>query len=661
MEKAINTIRALSVDCINKANSGHPGLPMGAAPMAYVLWKDIMRHCGENPQWIGRDRFVLSAGHGSALIYTLLHFFGYGLTIDDLKNFRQWGSKTPGHPEFGHTTGVETTTGPLGQGFANAVGMEIAREYISAKFDKNDIKLFDNFTYVIMGDGCIMEGVTAEAASLAGHLKLKNLIALYDDNNITIEGNTSLALSEDVKKRFEAYGWDVFTVEDGNNTEDIKNTIIKARNSEKPALVKIKTVIGYGSPNKAGTSEVHGSPLGEKEALLAKQNLGLTNTEPFNVDEDVMEHFENVRKNLKNNMIEWNKKLEKYKTEYGQDYIELNKIIDGFYDNLPFNQELLNFDKDSYATREAGGIVLNKLADLMPNFIGGSADLAPSTKTFLNKFKSFSSDIRDGRNIHFGIREHAMGSIVNGIVLYLNKKFKAYGSTFLVFSDYMKGALRLSSLMNIPAVNIFTHDSIGVGEDGPTHQPVEHLASLRMIPGMFVVRPADARETAYLMHKFFTDSKPVCFALSRQKLPVLKQVDERCLKGGYVLSDTEKLNAVIIATGSEVEQALKAQKILSEKNINVRVVSMPCREIFESQPEKYRTEVIPSNLPVFVVEAGVSSGWEKYFSPDGASVCIDSFGASAPDKKVLEEFGFNSQNIAEVIIKKLNETRMKRE
>ncbi|MGM0607464.1 MAG: transketolase [Candidatus Muiribacteriota bacterium] len=649
--EAVNTIRGLSIDCINKASSGHPGLPLGAATMAYTLWADHMRHNPEDSEWIGRDRFVLSAGHGSALLYSMLHLFGYNLNLNDLKNFRQLDGKTPGHPEYGLTDGVETTTGPLGQGFGNAVGMEIAREYLSSMFDKDDLKLFDNYTYVLSGDGCIMEGITSEAASLAGHLKLKNLIILYDDNNITIEGDTTLSFSEDVEKKYLSMGFEVFKVNDGNNIDEINDKISRAKKSDLPCLIMVKTIIGYGSPNREGTAGVHGAPLGEEEGKNAKKKLCLDPEKQFEVGEEIKEHFEKIKKKLMSKYDKWNETLNDYKQKYPEYYNKLQKFLNNNFDGEVDFDKMFKFEKKEMATREAGGIVLNILSEKMPNIIGGSADLAPSTKTYLKNEQDFNKNNKSGRNLHFGIREHAMGAIVNGISLYMDEKLRAYGSTFLVFSDYMRGSIRLAALMKIPSVFIFTHDSIGVGEDGPTHQPVEHLMSLRLIPDLKVIRPADARETSYLMYHAFTNSFPTCFALSRQKLPVLENTNEKCLFGAYTLKESKKPSAVILATGSEVSSALEAAKKLEKKNIFVNVVSMPCREIFEMQTEKYQKKILPENLPVLVVECGVKTGWEKYFFPAGDIISIDNFGASGPAGEVMTKFGFSIDNICEKIEK----------
>ncbi|MCK9225731.1 MAG: transketolase [Candidatus Muirbacterium halophilum] len=645
---AVNTIRGIAVDAINKANSGHPGLPLGAAPMAYTLMAQNMRHYGENSKWLGRDRFVLSAGHGSALLYTLLHVFGYKVSLDDIKDFRQWNSNTPGHPEYRFTDGVETTTGPLGQGFATAVGMEIAREHLSSIFDTKDIKLFDHNTYSLLGDGCMMEGLSSEAASLAGHLKLSNLIVLYDDNNITIEGNTDLAFSEDVEKRFLSYGFEVLRVIDGNNIDEIDNVIKKAKKSDRPSLIMIKTVIGFGSPNMAGTSKVHGSPLGKEEAILTKKALNLPEDKDFYISKEVKEHFETIKANLKEEYNKYNEKFEQYKTKYADKFELLESYLnDSFIEK--FDVEQITFDKKSIATREAVGIALNAIALKVPNFIGGSADLSPSTKTDIKGSDSFSAYNRKGRNIHYGIREHAMGSIVNGITLYLDGKFRGYGSTFLVFSDYMRQSIRLSALMEIPSINIFTHDSIGVGEDGPTHQPIEQLMSLRLIPGLYVVRPADAKETAYYTHWAFSGDSPVCMALTRQNLPVLDVVNDNCLRGGYVIKDVKSPQIILLATGSEVSLAISSSEELEKQNINARVVSMPCVELFEEQLEEYKEKVLPKNIPVVVLEAGVSTGWGKFAGKDGAYICIDTFGASARSETIFENYGFSVSNVVKVV------------
>ncbi|PLX18951.1 MAG: transketolase [Candidatus Muiribacterium halophilum] len=648
-EKAVNVIRGLAVDMINKANSGHPGLPLGAAPMAYSLYARHMRYDSKDPNWFARDRFVLSAGHGSALLYSILHTFGYDLPMDELKQFRQWGSITPGHPEYGMTPGVETTTGPLGQGFANAVGMEMAREYMAGLFDKDDIKLFDNHTFTLLGDGCMMEGVVAEAASLAGHLKLKNLIALYDDNNITIEGETKITYSDEVSKRFEAYGFEVFNVKDGNDLKEIDEAIEKAKRSERPSLIIVKTVIGYGSQNMSGTSKVHGSPLGEAEAKLTKENLGIEPDKTFYIPEDIKKHFEDISNEKNKQRKEWEKKFDTYKVNYPEQAKILDELLNGYMSKLIKPEDIAQYKEGAIATRAVGGEVLNKLAEVCPAFIGGSADLAPSTKTYLNQFEAMCPTDKKGRNIHFGIREHAMGAIVNGITVYANKHLRAYCSTFLVFSDYVRHSLRLAALMDIPSVFIFTHDSIGVGEDGPTHQPVEHIMSLRLIPNLYVIRPADANETAWLLSDAFRAVRPSCFALSRQKLPVLSRVNKDCLKGGYILSKREGATHQIIATGSEVHIAIEAAEELESKGIKANVISMPCVKLFEDQDIEYKEKVVSKEKKTYVVEAGVSRGWERY-APFENIIGIDRFGESAPEKRVMNEFGFSKENIVKRIL-----------
>jgi len=649
-EKAINVIRGLCIDMINRADSGHPGLPLGAAPMAYSIYARHMRYDAKDPDWFARDRFVLSAGHGSALLYSLLHAFGYDLSMDELKDFRQWGSRTPGHPEYGVTLGVETTTGPLGQGFANAVGMEIAREYMAGLFDKEDIKLFDNNTFTVMGDGCMMEGVVAEAASLAGHLQLKNLIALYDDNNITIEGETKITYSDEVAKRFEAYGFEVFKVKDGNDPDEIDKAIEKAKASNKPALIIVKTVIGYGSPNMSGTSKVHGSPLGTEEGKLTKEALCIDPDKEFFIPEDIKDHFKNIQEEKKQERKEWERKFSSYKEKYPEESRMLDEFLNGYMSKLIRPEDIAQYKEGAVATRTVGGEVLNKLAEVCPAFIGGSADLAPSTKTYLDAFSDMSVEDKSGRNIHFGVREHAMGAIVNGITVYANKHLRAYGSTFLVFSDYMRHSLRLAALMDIPSVFIFTHDSIGVGEDGPTHQPIEHIMSLRLIPNLYVIRPADANETAWLLSDAFRVFSPTCFALSRQKLPVIPEVSKRCLKGGYILSEREGATHQIIATGSEVHIALEAAKELEGKGIKANVISMPCVKLFEQQDKAYREKVVSKDRKTYVVEAGVSRGWERY-APVENIIGLDKFGKSAPGELVMEKLGFSAENIVKRVTK----------
>ena len=649
-ERAINSIRFLSIDSINKANSGHPGLPMGAAPMAYTLWSKFLRISPQNPTWENRDRFVLSAGHGSMLLYSLLHLFNYGLPLEELKNFRQFDSKTPGHPEYGHTVGVETTTGPLGQGFANAVGMAIAERHLAGKFNTSKFDIVDHYTYVLAGDGDMMEGITYEAASLAGTLKLDKLVALYDDNKITIDGSTDISFSEDVKKRFEAMHWNVIVVKDGNDAGLIRKAIIKAHKSKgKPTLIMVKTIIGFGSPNKAGTSKVHGSPLGKDEAMLTREALGWSDYSEFEIPEDVKDHFMRLSKKKEKTFKEWQSKLVDYAKENPELYREWkryhsNEISKELYED----ESIFETSSDSMATRASGGDILNKIAKYVPNIVGGSADLNESTKTYLKEKGDFLVDDM-GANIFFGIREHAMGAIVNGIVLHGG--LRAYGSTFLVFSDYMRTPIRLASLMNIPAMFIFTHDSIGVGEDGPTHQPIEHVSSLRMMPGLSVWRPADYMETGYsYVAAFEKTDGPSVMVLTRQNLPKLDGVNENVKKGGYILSKEEKAtpDAILMGSGSEVSLLVEAKKVLKEKGLDVRVVSMPNMNVFEMQSKEYKEEVLPSNVEARVsVEAGVTMPWYRYLGNKGTAIGIDTFGASAPIEKLMEHFGFRVDNVVD--------------
>lgn len=648
--KSVNTIRILSAEMVEKAKSGHPGMPMGAAPMAYALWARQMKHNPANPNWVDRDRFVLSAGHASALLYSLLHLFGYDLPIEELKQFRQWGSKTPGHPEYGHTVGVETTTGPLGQGFATGVGMALAEAYLAAKFNRPGYDIVDHYTYVLAGDGCMMEGITAEAASLAGTLELDKLIVLYDSNDITIEGNTNIAFREDVGKRFEAYRWQVIKVEDGNDIDAISKAIEEAKaEKSKPSLIIIKTEIGYGVPAKQGKASAHGEPLGEENLKEAKEFLGWTYEEEFFVPEEVKEHMETIKQKGIEAEKAWQEKWEAYAKEYP----ELAKEWELWHsDELPV--DLLN-DEDFWkfdgpdATRSSSGKVINRLAKLLPNLIGGSADLAPSTKTLMNDRGSFSAENRTGSNLHFGVREHAMAAMANGIALHGG--LRPYVATFFVFSDYMKPAMRLSALMGLPVVYVLTHDSIGVGEDGPTHEPIEHLAAVRSIPNFTVFRPADSKETAAGWYAALTrKNSPTALVLSRQNLPLYEETGKDALRGGYILLDSEKEtpDIILMASGSEVELIYKAHGILKEKGIDARVVSMPSFEIFDEQDEEYKEKVLPKAVRArLAVEAASSFGWHKYVGLDGDTITLDRFGASAPGKLLFEKFGFTVENVVE--------------
>ena len=646
-KKVINTIRSLSVDAIQKANSGHPGIALGAAPTAYTLWAKHLKHNPKNPDWKNRDRFILSAGHGSSLLYSLLHLFGYDLSMEDLKQFRQFGSKTPGHPEYKHTKGIEVTTGPLGQGIANAVGMAMAEKHLSAKFNKEGYNIVDHYTYALCGDGCLMEGISYEATSLAGTLGLNKLIILYDSNKITIEGDTNIAFREDVCKRFEALGFNTQVVEDGNDIDAISKAIENAKKSDKPSLIEIKTRIGEGSPNKVGKASAHGEPLGKDEIKSMKENLGLKD-EDFFIDEDVVATMNEVKSDLEKYENDWNELLEKYKKEYSSLYEEYEKYYnDDFLEEIENDESFWTYTEET-ATRVSSEIVLNKLAKVMPNLFGGSADLAPSNKSVMKDREYFSKETPEGENIHFGIREHAMTAIANGI--YLHGGLRPYIAGFFVFSDYMKPSLRLSALMNLGVVSIFTHDSIGVGEDGPTHQPVEHLVALRSIPNYTVIRPCDTNETAaawYLAIK--RKESPTGLIFTRQNTKPLGN-SKKALKGGYVIRDCENPQAIIIATGSEVGISVEAYEMLSKEGINIRVVSMPSFEIFEEQDKEYKESVLPKNITKRVgVEAGSSFGWHKYIGIDGEMLSMDTFGESAPFGKLFEKYGFTAQNLCDKV------------
>lgn len=649
-ELSVNSIRILSAEAIQKANSGHPGLPLGAAPMAYTLWSKFMKHNPKNPNFIDRDRFVLSAGHGSMLIYSLLHLFGYGLTIEDLKEFRQYGSKTPGHPEYGHTLGVETTTGPLGQGIANAVGMAMAEEYLAKKFNKEGYEIVNHYTFAICGDGCLQEGVSAEAASLAGTLGLSKLVLLYDSNDITIEGNTSIAFREDVAKRFEAYGWSTIRVDDGNDLEAIESAIQSAKDDkEKPTLVIVKSKIGYGCPAKMGKSSAHGEPLGEENIKATKEFLNWPCKEAFCVPSEVYDWFKEIGNDLQKYENDWNKLYEKYKAAYP----ELAKEWEVWHSKeLPVDllkdEEFLKFEGKA-ATRNSSFEVLNRLSKKIPNLIGGSADLAPSNKSNMKDRGDFTPEDKSGSNLHFGIREHAMAAITNGMALHGG--LRTYCSTFFVFSDYMKGAMRLSALMRLPVTYILTHDSIGVGEDGPTHEPIEQLASLRSIPNFTVIRPADSKETAVAWYASLTSKKgPTALVLTRQNLPLYEESSEMALKGAYIMKDAEdgKPDIILMASGSEVELIYEAEKILREKGVKVRVVSMPSFELFEDQSDEYKESVLPKSIRKrLAVEAATSFGWHKYVGLDGEIISLDTFGASGPATTLFKEFGFTVNNVVE--------------
>lgn len=642
----VNTIRVLSMEMVQKANSGHPGLPLGSAPMAYSLWKNCMNHNPKNPKWFNRDRFILAAGHGSALLYSLLHLFNYDVTMEDIKNFRQLGSKTPGHPEFGHTPGVEATSGPLGQGQAMAVGMALAESHLAAKFNKDGYNIVDHYTYVLDGDGSMMEGITNEAASFAGTNKLSKLIVLYDSNNITIEGDTDIAFKENVRERYEALGWDTFLVEDGNDIEKITATIEEAKKTDKPALIEIMTKIGYGTC-KEGSASSHGSPIGEEGIKEFKEKFGLSEEEFF-VPEEVKLNMEKVVSEKTEKEEEWNKLYEEYKKAYPELAEELEKSINKtLHEEYVETEEFYQFDGDA-ATRALSGKVINRLADNVSNIIGGSADLAPSNKSNMDNRDSFSADNKAGSNIHFGIREHAMAAISNGISLHGG--LIPYCATFFVFSDYMKPAMRMSAMMESQVIYVLTHDSIAVGEDGGTHQPIEQLAMLRSTPNMVTFRPADGKETAaaysYAMNR---KNGPTSIVLTRQKVKALDETSREALKGGYVLKDFgDKLDLVIIATGSEVELAMNSAEELNKKGYGVRVVSMPSMDLFEAQSEEYRNSVIPKEIRKRVsIEAAATAEWYKYVGLDGVTIGIDTFGTSAPGNLLFEKYGFTVENIVE--------------
>jgi transketolase len=647
-EKTINTIRVLSADMVQQANSGHPGAPMGMAPMAYALWAEVMKHNPGNPAWVNRDRFVLSAGHASALISSLLHLFGYGLSMDELKRFRQWGSKTPGHPEHGLTPGVETTTGPLGQGIANAVGFAIAETMLAAKFNREGFPLIDHFTYVFCGDGCMMEGISSEACSLAGTLKLGKLILLYDDNQISIEGDTDIAFREDVGARFKAYGWHVQHVECGNDLDHIQKALEAAKADGRPSLIVVPTTIGYGCPAKAGKASAHGEPLGAENLAASKAELGMPG-ESFSVLPEVYEHLKGVAERGADWEAAWNKLFAAYQTEYAG----LAKEWAQWFSKEPpvdvaSSPEFWDFP-ESAATRNTSYTVINRLAKLLPNLVGGSADLAPSTKTIIKDGGDYGADNRAGRNLHFGVREHAMGAIANGIALHGG--LRVYCATFFVFSDYMKYAIRLSAMMELPVAYVLTHDSIGVGEDGPTHQPIEQLAGLRAIPGLTVFRPADGPETAAGWLTAVTGGRPVCLVLTRQNLKLQKGGGGIAQKGGYVLSDSKQKTPqlLLMGSGSEVEPLIEAQKALWDNGIDARVISMPSMELFEQQSDAYKESVLPNAVRARVaMEAGTSQPWYQYIGLDGAAVCIDHYGASAPAETLFTEFGLTAEHVVDV-------------
>ncbi len=651
---SVNAIRVLAADAIQKAKSGHPGLPLGCAPIGYELWAKHMKHNPKNPDWKDRDRFILSGGHGSTLLYSLLHLFGYGdLSVEDLKQFRQWGSLTPGHPEYKHTVGVEATTGPLGAGMAMAVGMAIAEEHMAGVFNKEGYPVVDHYTYVLGGDGCMMEGISSEAFSLAGTLELSKLIVFYDSNRISIEGSTDIAFTEDVQKRMEAFGFQTLMVEDGNDLDAIGAAIEAAKAEKtKPSFITVKTQIGYGCPAKMGKASAHGEPLGVDNVAAMKEFLGWPSQEAFYVPQEVYDNYKAITEGLGAAEESWNAMF----AEYCEKYPEMKELWDKYYDeNLGEKaydcEEFWAYDNKPDATRNLSGKMLNKIKNLMPNMIGGAADLSPSTKTYMNGMGDFSKDDRSGRNMHFGVRELAMAAIGNGMMLHGG--LRSYVSTFFVFSDYTKPMARLSSIMGVPLTFVFTHDSIGVGEDGPTHEPIEQLAMFRAMPNFHMFRPADATETAAAWYSAITSKRtPTGLALTRQNLPQLEGSSKEALKGAYVLQDSvkETPDAIIIATGSEVSLAVEAKKMLAEEGIDVRVVSMPCMDIFEEQSAEYKESVLPKSVRKRVgVEALAAFGMDKYVGLDGTVVGMTTFGASAPYSKLFPAFGFTAEHVAEAV------------
>lgn len=651
--QSVNALRILAADAIQKANSGHPGLPLGSAPMAYELWAKHMNHNPKNPKWENRDRFILSGGHGSSLLYSLLHLFGYGLSIDDLKNFRQDGSLTPGHPEYGHTVGVEATTGPLGAGMGMAVGMAMAEAHLASIFNREGYPVVDHYTYVLGGDGCMMEGVSYEAFSLAGTLGLNKLIVLYDSNKISIEGDTDIAFTEDVAKRMESFGFQTLTVEDGTDLDAIGKAIELAKAEKaKPSFITVKTQIGYGCPAKQGKASAHGEPLGEENVKALKENLGWPTLEPFVVPQEVYEHYQKAADEKAETEEKWNRLF----ADYAENFPGLKALWLQYHRETGVKEKL---DSDAFwaceqkpdATRSLSGNILNKLKDIMPNLIGGSADLAPSNKTEMKGKGDFSKEDYAGRNLHFGVRELAMAAIANGIALHGG--LRAYIATFFVFSDYVKPMARLAALMGLPVTYVLTHDSIGVGEDGPTHEPIEQLAMLRAMPGFVVFRPADAVETAAAWY-YAVSSKdtPTALVLTRQKLPIQKSSSKEALKGAYILEKETKdvADGIIMATGSEVALAVKAREALLAENIDVRVVSMPSVDLFEKQSDAYKESVLPRKIKARVaVEAAADFGWGKYVGLDGKTVTMQGFGASAPADVLFKKFGFTVENVVKAM------------
>ena len=647
--KSVNTVRVLSADGIEKAKSGHPGLPLGAAPIAYELFANHMKHNPKNPDWANRDRFILSAGHGSMLLYSLFHLFGYGnLSMDDLKSFRQLDSKTPGHPEYGHTVGVEATTGPLGAGMGMAVGMAMAEAHMASVFNKEGFDIVDHYTFVLGGDGCMMEGISSEAFSLAGTLGLSKLIVFYDSNGISIEGSTDIAFTENVVDRMKAFGFQTIEVEDGNDLAAIGKAIEEAKaDKNRPSFIKINTVIGYGAGKKQGNAGAHGEPLGSEALAALKSGFGFNPEESFKVDADVYENFNKI--NEKNAKIEeeWNKLFKEYASKYPEDAKKWDNYYSEINASLIDSDEFWAWDDAPAATRNISGSIINRLKDIFPNLIGGSADLSPSNKTVMNGEEYISKDDYSGRNIHFGVREFAMTAITNGILLHGG--LRAYCATFFVFSDYTKPMARLSALMNIPTIFVFTHDSIGVGEDGPTHEPIEQLAMLRSLPNFNTFRPADARETIAAWYAaMVSKSTPTAIVLTRQNLPQLEGSGKKALKGAYIIKEASKStpDMILIASGSEVSLAVEAAAELEKDNISTRVVSMPCMDVFEAQSKEYKEEVLPKNVRNRVaIEALSSFGWDRYTGLDGRVISMNSFGASAPQDLLFKKFGFTKENV----------------
>lgn len=653
-ELCINTIRFLAVDAVQQANSGHPGAPLGIAPMAYVLWDRFLKHNPKDPKWPDRDRFILSCGHASALLYALLHLTGYDLSLDDLKQFRQWGSKTPGHPEYGTVPGLEVTTGPLGQGFANGVGMAMAERWLAANYNRPGHEIINHHTYAIVSDGDLEEGISAEAASLAGNLRLGKLIYLYDDNGISIEGRTDITFTEDVAQRFQAYGWQVIGPIDGFDTAGVEGAIRKAQaDRERPSLIICRTIIGYGSPNKAGTASAHGEPLGVEEVLLTKKQLGWDYTEPFTVPPEALQHLREAQERGQKQQGEWQKRLKAYRQAYPAEALRLEEDLRG---DLPAGwdtglDDLFRGETKPVATRSASGLVLNSLAPRIRSLVGGSADLAPSTKTGLKDGGDYISSDYSGRNLHFGVREHAMGAVASGMALHGG--LIPYTGTFLVFYDYMRPPVRLAAMMGLRVIYIFSHDSVGVGEDGPTHQPIEQLVGLRSVPNLVTIRPADATETVEAWQTALQRRDgPTALVLSRQNLPVL---DRKTLspasgvrRGGYILWEAAANPEVIImGTGSEVHIALDAGKLLQARGIKARIVSLPSWELFEAQPAEYREKVLPEGIKARIsIEAGSPLGWERYVGDSGVTIGIPRFGASAPGKVIYEKLGLTAEHVA---------------